>query len=50
MVDGGSLENCCTARYRGFESLILRKNATESINYGVLVPKRSQKDVFWDLF
>ena len=24
MVDGGSLENCCTARYRGFESLFLR--------------------------
>ena len=25
MVDGGSLENCCTATYRGFESLSLRK-------------------------
>ena len=25
MVDGGSLENCCTARYRGFESLFLRE-------------------------
>jgi hypothetical protein len=25
VVDCGSLENCCTARYRGFESLILRK-------------------------
>ena len=25
MVDGGSLENCCTATYRGFESLFLRK-------------------------
>ena len=24
MVDGGSLENCCTATYRGFESLRLR--------------------------
>ena len=24
MVDGGSLENCCTAMYRGFESLFLR--------------------------
>jgi aspartate carbamoyltransferase regulatory subunit len=24
VVDCGSLENCCTARYRGFESLILR--------------------------
>ena len=27
MVDGGSLENCCTATYRGFESLRLRKNS-----------------------
>ena len=26
MVDGGSLENCCTATYRGFESLFLRQN------------------------
>ena len=25
MVDGGSLENCCTATYRGFESLRLRE-------------------------
>ena len=25
VVDGGSLENCCTAMYRGFESLFLRK-------------------------
>lgn len=25
MVDGGSLENCCTETYRGFESLRLRK-------------------------
>ena len=25
MVDGGSLENCCTERYRGFESLRLRE-------------------------
>ena len=26
MVDRGSLENCCTARYRRFESYILRNN------------------------
>ena len=25
MVDSGGLENHCTARYRGFESLTLRK-------------------------
>ena len=25
VVDGGSLENCCTATYRGFESLSLRR-------------------------
>lgn len=24
MVEGDSLENCCTAMYRGFESLLLR--------------------------
>ena len=24
MVEGGSLENCCAARYRGFESYFLR--------------------------
>ncbi len=26
VVDCGSLENCCTARYRRFESYILRQN------------------------
>ena len=25
MVEGGSLENCCAARYRGFESYFLRQ-------------------------
>ena len=30
VVDGGSLENCCTATYRGFESLFLRK-VTEKV-------------------
>lgn len=30
VVDGGSLENCCTATYRGFESLSLRKELENS--------------------
>ncbi len=25
MVEGGSLENCCAERYRGFESYFLRQ-------------------------
>ena len=25
MVEGGSLENCCAERYRGFESYFLRE-------------------------
>lgn len=25
MAEGGSLENCCTARYRGFKSYFLRQ-------------------------
>lgn len=27
MVEGGSLENCCAERYRGFESYFLRQLA-----------------------
>ena len=30
MVDGGSLENCCAATHRGFESLFLRKKKVKS--------------------
>lgn len=30
MVEGGSLENCCAERYRGFESYFLRQ--TEPVN------------------
>ena len=41
MVDGGSLENCCTAMYRGFESLRLR--AMQSIRQ---VPHVSAAFVF----
>ena len=32
MVDGGSLENCCAARHRGFESLFLRKAVAKKRN------------------
>ena len=32
VVDGGSLENCCTATYRGFESLFLRKAVAKKRN------------------
>ena len=31
MVDGGSLENCCAERHRGFESLTLRKVTKKSV-------------------
>ncbi len=31
MVDGGSLENCCTATYRGFESLRLRSSSANAL-------------------
>ena len=33
MVDYSSLENCRTERYRGFESLSLRKQGCKSTNY-----------------
>ena len=32
MVDGGSLENCCAATHRGFESLFLRKAVAKKRN------------------
>ena len=42
MVDGGSLENCCAARHRGFESLFLRqmaaKNASNLLERVFLMP------------
>ena len=35
MVDGGSLENCCAARHRGFESLILRAVTDNKKTYSI---------------
>ena len=35
MVDYSSLENCRTERYRGFESLSLRKQGCKSASYAI---------------
>ncbi len=32
MAEGGSLENCCTARYRGFKSYFLRQTMMRPLN------------------
>ena len=47
MVDGGSLENCCTATYRGFESLRLRKS---DYNPAGGCPTAPVIDRSWQLF
>ena len=43
MVDYSSLENCRTERYRGFESLSLRKQGCKSATYAIRTLYYTQK-------
>ena len=43
MVDYSSLENCRTERYRGFESLSLRKQGCKSTSYVIYTLYYTQK-------
>ena len=43
MVDCGGLENRCTARYPGFESLSLRNKGCKSSNYKIYTLFYTQK-------
>ena len=51
VVDCGGLENRCTARYRGFESLSLRSKGCKSSSYEIYTHFYTQKtnlDVFFE--
>ncbi len=56
MVDCGGLENRCTARYPGFESLSLRKEIVILVksrfyeNFFCSFPKKGNRKVGTDLF
>lgn len=45
VVDYSSLENCRTERYRGFESLSLRKQGCKSTNYVIYTLFYTRKSV-----